>query len=483
MKRLIGVAACGLGVAACAVGPDFHRPAAPAVTVYGGESAGETASASTLLGEAQHFASGVPIPQQWWQRFQSKELDSLVQQALQHSPDLQAAEAALRLASENTAAQRGAYLPTVGAGWSSTRQQDATGTLSPTLSSGASIYALHTAQVQVSYVPDLFGANRRTVESLLATERAQSYQVRATYLSLVANVVVAVIAESSLQAQVQATQQMVDRERSSLRLLQRQYDLGAVSQSQVSAQQAALAQAEASLPSLQQQRVAQHDLLAQLTGRLPSQLPDQPLDLATLTLPSELPISVPSALVDRRPDVLAAEEQLHAATAQVGVAVASMLPEISLTADAGTTAVSLARLMQPGTRFWSLGASLSQTLFAGGSLVHRKRAAVAAMDQSAALYRSTVLISFRQVADALAAVTSDAQALEAQSRAEAAATETLNLTQTNVKLGASTGLDLLDAERVELQAVVGLQQARAARLTDTVALFQALGGGDWQSSP
>jgi NodT family efflux transporter outer membrane factor (OMF) lipoprotein len=302
-------------------------------------------------------------------------------------------------------------------------------------------------------------------------------------LTLVSNVVVAAITQASVHTQLIATKDIVAGDRESLEILRKQYHLGSISSAQVSAQEATLAQLEATVPALQQQLALQHDLLTQLSGRFPSESAVAELDLSMLRLPQELPLSLPAKLVEQRPDVRAAEAALHSATAQVGVAVANMLPDISLTANAGTAAVRLGQLMEPGTRFWSLGASLSQTLFAGGSLVHRKRAAVASMDQAAAQYRSTVLKAFREVADTLAALQADAATLEAQARAEAAAAQRLAIANHNLQLGSVSYLELLDAERSYNQAVVALTQARAARLSDTVALFQALGGGWWNRGP
>jgi NodT family efflux transporter outer membrane factor (OMF) lipoprotein len=469
----------GALAAACAVGPDFHRPEAPQLQGYDTAAPIATVASDTAGGEVQRFEVGTDVAGQWWRGFQSVQIDDLVRRALAGNPDLQAAQAALRAALETAAAQRGSYFPAVSASVSSSREQDAVGTLSPTLSSGTSIFTLHTAQLDVGYTLDLFGANRRQVESLVASAEAQRFQVEATYSTLVSNVIVAAITQASVHKQLVTTQDIVAGERESLEILRAQYRLGSISLSQVSAQEAALAQMEATVPALQQQLALQHDLLAQLSGRFPSELPAAELDLSNLSLPQQLPVSLPAKLVEQRPDVRAAEATLHAATAQVGVAVANMLPDISLSADAGTTAVRLGQLMGPGTRFWNLGASLSQTVFAGGSLLHRKRAAVANMDQAAAQYRSTVLKAFRDVADALAALQADAAALEAETRAEHAAGQSLAVVKVNLQLGSVTYLDLLDAERSYSQAVVALAQARAARLSDTVALFQALGGGWW----
>jgi NodT family efflux transporter outer membrane factor (OMF) lipoprotein len=474
---------CGALVGACAVGPDFHRPAPPQVQGYIEAAPTATVAADTPGGEAQRFASGLDIPGQWWRAFQSPQIDELVRGALAANPDLQAAQAALRAALETAAAQRGSYYPALSAGVSSSREQDATGTLAPTLSSGASIFTLHTAQLDVAYTLDIFGANRRQVESLLASAEAQRFQAEATYLTLISNVIVAAITQASVQTQLVTTREMVGGEHQSLDILRQLYQQGSIASAQISAQETTLAQMEATLPALQQQLAQQHDLLARLSGHLPAEWTAPDLDLAMLSVPQELPLSVPARLVEQRPDVRAAEASLHAATAQVGVALANMLPNISLTADAGTAAVRLSQLLGPGTRFWSVGASLSQTVFAGGALLHRKRAAVATMDQAAAQYRSTVLEAFREVADVLAALQADAATLEAQARAERAAGVTLAVTRQNLQLGSASYLELLDAERNQQQTAAAVEQARAQRLADTVALFQALGGGWWNRAP
>jgi NodT family efflux transporter outer membrane factor (OMF) lipoprotein len=474
---------CGALASACAVGPDFHRPAAPQTSGYLAAPPSATVAADTAGGEAQRFVSGLDVPGQWWRAFQSPQVDELVRSALAANPDLQAAQAVLRAALETAAAQRGSYYPALSAGISSSREQDATGTLAPTLSSGASIFTLHTAQLDVAYTLDIFGGNRRQLESLLASAAAQRFQAEATYLTLISNVIVAAITQASVQTQLVTTHDMVDGEHQSLDILRQLYQQGSIASAQISAQETTLAQLEATLPALQQQLAQQHDLLAQLSGRLPAEWTAPDLDLSMLNVPQELPLSLPARLVEQRPDVRAAEASLHAATAQVGVALANMLPNISLSADAGTAAVSLGQLLGPGTRFWSVGASLSQTVFAGGTLLHRKRAAVAIMDQVGAQYRSTVLEAFREVADVLAALQADAATLEAQARAERAAAVTLAVVKQNLQLGSASYLDLLDAERNRLQTAVAVEQARAQRLIDTVALFQALGGGWWNRTP
>jgi NodT family efflux transporter outer membrane factor (OMF) lipoprotein len=461
-------------LAGCAVGPDFHRPAPPAVQEY--RAPGAQPAAPAAGDESQRLQIGASVPERWWEAFGSRQLDALIDQVLAANPDIQAGQAALRAALESAAAARGALWPGLQASYQGERRQDS-GTLSPTLNSAAPIFTLHTAEVDLSYTLDVFGGNRRTVEALVSTAEAQRFELQATRLTLVSNAVVALISQAAAQAQISALQRIVQEEHAALEILRRQYAFGSVSLATVSAQEATLSQAEAALPALEQQRAQQQDLLAVLSGRAPSQMAALNVELSALTLPRELPLTLPAQLVRQRPDIRAAEAQLHAATAQVGVAQAALLPAISLSANSGSAAVQLSQLSAPGTRFWSLGGSLSQTLFAGGSLVHRKRAAVALMDQAADSYRSTVLQAFRQVADVLAALQADAAALAAQTRAESAAAQSLNLVVQNLKLGSVSGLDLIQAEHDHEMAVVALVQARAADLADSVALYQALGGG------
>jgi NodT family efflux transporter outer membrane factor (OMF) lipoprotein len=314
------------------------------------------------------------------------------------------------------------------------------------------------------------------VESLGAIAEASRYQLDATYLTLTANVVTTAIQEAGLRAQIAATDRVIALERESLGILRRELQLGAIAEGDVFAQDAALAQLEATLPPLHRQLETARDLLAVLTGRLPADFKAARFELDQLTLPTDLPLGVPSQLVERRPDVRAAEAQLHAATAQVGVAIASLLPQVTITADAGSSATAMGDLFKSGTGFWSLGASLTQTLFEGGTLIHRKRAAEAALDQAGALYRSAVLTAFQNVADALHALDTDAQALGAAARAESAAGKSLDVVKHQLDLGSIGYLALVNAEQTYQQAVISLTQARANRYADTAALFQALGG-------
>jgi NodT family efflux transporter outer membrane factor (OMF) lipoprotein len=456
-----------LALASCAVGPDFKAPRNSATDRY-------TASALPLS-----LATGADIPYEWWQIYGSTALNELVGSALRGNPTVTAAQAALRQANELVKVQRASLLPALQTSYSPTRERNAVGTLAPTLSSAQPLFTLQTAQVSVTYMLDVFGGNRRQIESAQAQADYQRYELEAAYLTLTSNVVTAAIQEASLRAQIKANEAIVKGERDGLDILNRQLALGSIAQTAVMAQQAAVAAAEAQLPALRKQLAMQRDLLAVLVGHSPGEQPPQTFELTALTLPGDLPLSLPSTLVRQRPDVLAAEAQLHSATAQVGVAIADMLPQVNLTATLGGASTSLATLLASGNTFWSAGATLSQTLFEGGALWHRKLATDAALDQAGAQYRTVVLAALQNVADTLYALQFDAQAVEANQAAEQAARNSLEATHATLAQGSITYLDLLNAEQAQAQAISNLEQARANHLSDTAALFVALGGGWW----
>ena len=471
LTSLVTALLCG-----CAVGPNFKAPEAPRVDSY------LPAPLAAQTGQdAQQYVSGKDIPGQWWSLFRSQALNELIQQSLAHNPTLQQAQASLRQADEAAAAQRGSLLPAAQASYEFSRNRDATGTLQPTLSSGAPVYNLHTAQVSVSYLFDVFGLNRRQLESAQALADSQRYQLEAAYLSLTANVVTAAIQEASLRAQLAATTEMLNSERESARILRHQFELGSIAQTDVMAQEAAVASLEATLPGLQKQLAQQRHSLTALAGRFPSDAPQQQFELSELTLPLEIPVSVPATLVRQRPDILAAEAQLHSASAQLGVATANLFPQITLTGTKGGTSTVFNQMFTNGNTFWTVGGSLTQTLFQGGALIHQRRAAAAALDAAGAGYRAVVLAAFQNVADTLTALQLDADAMSASLKAQQAAAESLRATRHNVELGLTSYLALLSAQQSYSQAVLNLAQARASRFADTAALLQALGGGWWNS--
>jgi NodT family efflux transporter outer membrane factor (OMF) lipoprotein len=474
--RAIAALASVLLCAACAVGPDFHRPTAPDVQGYVRGPLTGTASTPGAGGAAQTFKPGVEVPTRWWTGFGSPSIDSLVDHAFQHSPTVEAAKAALRQAHESTAAQFGAYFPVLQASYSPSRAENAVGTIAPTLSSGAPVYTLHTAQVSVGFVPDVFGGTRRAVESLAAQQEAQRFQLEAAYLTLASNVVAAAIQQAALQAQTAAVEDIIRAVRRSFELLRERARLGYASGLDVAQQESALAQAEQLLPPLKKQLEQTRDLLAVLTGELPAQAQSAQLDLDGLKLPEELPLSVPSKLVEHRPDVRAAEALVHSASAEVGVAVANRLPQFPISAVYGGAATQFTKMFSDGNTFWSITGNVTQTIFDFRTLEHRQRAAEAALDQATAQYRSVALTAFQNVADSLYALQSDADALAAAVTAEAAARKTLDLTRKQLDVGAVNVLALLSAQQGYQQTRIARVQAQAARLTDTAALYQALGG-------
>jgi NodT family efflux transporter outer membrane factor (OMF) lipoprotein len=479
-QRLLSVALAALATG-CAVGPNFEQPAAPDVTEYTpAPLAQQTASSAVAGGEAQRFVQGLDIPGQWWTLFHSSALNTLIEEALKNNPTLPAAEATLRQAWENVYAEQGAFFPTAVISYSPSRDKTATGVTFTAASSGKPWFTLHTAQVVVTYAPDVFGGIRRQVESLMATTEFQRFQLEAAYLTLTSNVVAAAVQEASLRGQIAATEEIIKIQTDSVDILRKQLALGQVAGADVAAVEATLAQAQATLPPLQKQLAVQRDLLTALIGRLPSQEPAEKFELAALQLPQDLPVSLPSNLVEQRPDIQSAEAQLHADSASVGVAIAAQLPQFTLTGNAGTTANQINQLfITPATAFWTFAGNVAQTVFDAGTLLHKKRAADAAFDEAAAVYRSTVITAFQNVADSLHALQSDAETLKATYAAERAAFKSLEIARMQLRLGAIGYLGLLTAENTYDTALVALVQAQAARFADTAALFQALGGGWW----
>jgi len=474
----------GVLLMGCAVGPNFQPPEAPDTQAYTSTALpSETATASVAGGTAQRFKMGEKIPDQWWKLFHSEALDRLIRRALVDNPTTVAAQAALRQAQELLRAQYGAtWFPGVDANLSASRQRSAGASFGQG-SGGGSTFELYNASVNVSYLLDIFGGARRELESLQAQVDYQHFQLLGTYLTLTANIVTSAVQEASLRAQLQATREILADQQRAYELVQRQFQLGGISRADVLAQQTQLAQTRATLPPLEKALSQTRHLLAVLVGKLPNNAGTLPeFDIHNITLPKELPVSLPSSLVRRRPDIQAAEALLHAASAQVGVATANLYPRITLTGSYGSETNKIGDLFNSDTVVWNFGGGLLQPLFHGGELKAKRRAAVAAYDQAMALYRQTVLQAFLNVSDALRALESDARTLKAQFEAETAAKDTLELTQKQFQFGAVSYLSLLDAQRQYQQVRIRLIQAQAARFADTAALFQAVGTGEWHAA-
>ncbi len=465
--------------AGCAVGPEFKKPAAPANAGYAPAPLSTTNSTSNVSGgEGQHFVDGQDIPGEWWTLFHSKPLNDLIERSLTANPDIKAAQAALMVARENVLAQRGAYYPSVTGGFSAARAKSSAN-LSPVTDTSNLNYSLYTPEVSVSYVPDVFGLNRRTVESLQAQEQQARFALAAAHITLSANVAAGAIQEASLRAQIVATRELITINTDMLDILRTQYIKGYVGRLDVAAQESQLAQVAATLPPLLKQLAQERDVLAVLSGAFPNQDLPEKFELSSLQLPQELPVSLSSQLVEQRPDVRQAEENLHSASAQIGVATANRLPNFALTSNAGSMALVFGKLFAGGAGFWDIGVGVAQPIFDGGTLLHRERAAKAAYTLASEQYRSTVLTAFQNVADTLNALQQDADALKAAAAAKDAAAVTLNLARKQFQAGYVNYLALLNAEQAYQQAVINLVQAQANRYADTAALFQALGGGWW----
>jgi NodT family efflux transporter outer membrane factor (OMF) lipoprotein len=465
--------------AGCIVGPNLKRPAAPNVPGYTPTLPSTTSSSPNVTGgEAQTFAQGRDIPGDWWTLFHSKPLNDLIERSLKNNPDLRSAQAALLVARENTLAERGAYYPSVSGSFSATRAKTSN-EVSPVPNAPIFQYSLFTPEVSVSYTPDVFGLNRRAVESLKAQQEQARYVVAATNITLSSNVAAAAIQEASLRAQIDATNQLIEINTKQLGILRQEFEKGYVGRLDVAAQEAQLAQVAATLPPLLKQLAQQRDLLAVLSGGFRNEDLIEKFELSSLQLPQELPLTLPSKLVQQRPDVLQAEENLHSASALIGVARANRLPSFTLTGDIGSMALGFGNLFSAGNGFRDATAGVTQPIFQGGTLMHKERAARAAYVQADQQYRSTVLTAFQNVADTLHALEQDADGLKAAVAARDAAKVTLDLTTRQMQVGYVSYLALLNAEQSYQQAVINLIQAQSNRYADTAALFQALGGGWW----
>ena len=478
---LTTVAACALmacGLSGCVVGPDFKQPASPGVeSLVPGSLKPPTGEG----GLAQRFASGRDIPGDWWRLFRSTALNGLVERAIAGNADLQSAQAAVRIAQANVEAQRGAFFPLIGANYNPVRQKVSLDPLVPSTPNASPYYTTITAQLSVSFVPDVFGGIRRQVETLEATAENQRFQLEATYLTLTANLSVAAIQEASLRGQIAATRRLVTIAKDLLELQRKALALGQVSALDVATQEAALAQVEATLPPLEKSLAVARDQMIALTGQLPGESQLAKFEFSSFSLPSDLPLSLPSSIVRQRPDVRAAEANMHGATAAVGVSIANRLPQFTLSGNAGSVSSAFANVVNFSTpfSFWTIAGNASQVLFDGLTLEQKQRAAEAGLDQAASQYKSAVVTAFQNVADALQALNYDARTLNAAMLGERAADKALKLTKEQLRLGQVSSLQVLNAQQTYLQASLAVVQAKAARYSDTVALFQALGGGWW----
>jgi len=480
MKRVIRTGSTLMAVllAGCAVGPDFHRPAAPASAGYDVNGLpGTTRSAKGVTGAAQAFVPGADVPGAWWTLFHNADLNALVERAIARNPSVDSARHALQASREGVGVQQGALWPSISASFNPTRNKTSKA-YSAVPGNNAYLYNVHTAQLNISYSPDVWGGVRRQVESAKAQAELQRFQLEAAYLTLTSTLVNAVIAAATAQAEIDETNAIIEIAQKNLDITQQQVRLGDLPQSAMAQQQALLAQARATLPPLNQQLAVQHDLIDALTGDTPER-PTPQITLDSLTLPTQMPVTLPLGLVQHRPDIRAAEATLHSASAQIGVAVAARLPALQLISTPGYAFNTFSQLAMPGYGNWMLAAMITQPLFQGFSLVHQERGARENYEKAAADYRDAVLGGIQDVADALHALHNDADLLSFSQDADAAAQKSLSVTQGQLRLGDVNRLAALTAQQAALQSRLVVVQSRSARLSDTVGLMAALGGGWW----
>jgi NodT family efflux transporter outer membrane factor (OMF) lipoprotein len=519
----------------CTVGPDFVAPRAPDVPMGPPlQPLAYPARPCTDPGIQddrrycinQSWASGRDIPGAWWTLFHSRPLSNLMERALWENHDLKAVQAALRAAHANYEAQRGALFPVVNANYLPTKQKVATRDIPSPTWSELPFYTLHTAQLTVSYVPDVFGGIRRQIEASAAQEDLQRFLTEATFLTLTSNIALAAIQEASLRKQIDVTNYVIHDE---FLLRKSRLNKSAVD---IASLEAGINQASQTLPPLNKQLTIQRDMLAALSGGFAGYGLPEVFELKEMRLPRDLPVSLPSQLVEQRPDVRAAEANLHAATAAVGVAIANRLPLFNLYGNIGQTSMQFKYLFNsnPQVLFWTLAANVTQTIFDGFTLEQRQHAAEAGWNQAAEQYQSVVVTAFQNVADALQAIVRDEQSARWAWAARNSAAKNRCLTlavfvqwdgkgrpdldvlpdpsdpqwkakverefeqwwRRNCEMYAGpkpyfvkgkeadkSGSDVLNAEQLFLSAQLTLVQAEAARYSDVVGLFQALGGGWW----
>ena len=465
-------------IAGCNVGPKYNPPTAPAVTGYTPlPLPAATASSAGPAGVAQRFDSAASISAQWWTLFHSPELNSMMEQALANSPTLAQATARLREAQEELNARTGATkYPTVTGNASVEGEQlnlAAYGIPFP----NPSPFALLNGSVAVSYALDIFGANRRAIEGLGANRDYENWQLEGARLMLAGNVVSAALRQAQLRKEIEVSRQLLAVEQRELAITEARNRAGGTSDADVESKKTTVAQTQATIPPLQVQLDVVDHQLAVLMGKSPAEARIPELSLDALQLPQELPLSLPSALVRQRPDIRAAESLMHQASANVGVATANLYPQIVLSGSGGGTGTSFIS----GGDVWNVASSLTQPIYNGGALRAEKRKAEAAYQEANSVYRQTVLEAFGQVADTLTAIDHDAQTLKARSDVAADADTSYRIAQGRYQAGGISELILLEAERQRLQTELDRTSAAGARYADSATLFQALGGGWWNT--
>ncbi len=464
----------GLMLSGCTVGPNFQPPAPPQAGFVSRVGAGEQSGVKLVAGD---------IPHRWWELFRSKSLSRLIDDAIEYNADLKAAEAAIRVAYANARVSRGALFPVVDATFDPTRQQVAKCCNTSEPPTGQNLYTLVTAQLTVSYALDVWGGTRRLIEATDALAEVAEFEREAVYLTLTSNIALAAINEASLRGQIAATTRIIGLQTNMLGVLKKQSDAGQIAAPDLAAQETALAQARLLLPPLEKQLFQQRHLLSVLTGRFPSDEVGSIFAPGSITLPHRVPVSLPASLILQRPDIRIAQANLRQTNAQIGVAIANRLPNITLSGNLGSQSLAMSQLFSPQTGLWTIAGNIAQPIFNAGTLKNRQIAAEETFTQTAETYRGVVLVAFQNVADALRALQADNKAVAAAIAAERAASRGLDLTQRQIERGQYSIQTLLTAQQAFLQTSIARVQNEAQLLSDTVLLFQALGGGWWNRPP
>lgn len=466
-RRRCAVALLCCALSSCAVGPDYVTPPPPDTARFTKEPPASPGNGQTFVEEE--------VSARWWEAFGSPGLNALVEEALANSPTLEAAKAAIRAATYAAYVQEGALLPQIDAISLDSR------TLGSLLTRGDPATQIpvnfHSKQLAISLTPDIWGGIRRSVESLEAQADRRRFEYDAARLTLIANLIQAAAQEASFRGQIAATKKIIDLETQYLLLIERQYAAGAASGTDISAQNAALAQIRQNLPFLEKQLAFQRNRLTALVGRNSSDEVGEIFDLAGLTLPKNMPLRLPAEVVAKRPDIRMAAADVHSASAQIGVAVAARLPNLTLTANVGTSALKYAELFTPGTGFYYQGAALAQPIFHGMALYHQQREAEAQLDAAKGRYRSTVVNALENVANSLRALQFDAKSVAAARAAEVASKRFYEQTRMQKGAGGASQLAVLIAQQSYQRALLTRVQSEAERISDAAGFFMAIGGG------
>ena len=475
LKIIFLSVAATLSLSGCMVGPDYHEQPKPKTKKYTKlpvPNKTVSTSGKANAGKSQQFVNGKSIEGDWWRIFHSQQINDLVAMGLKNNQDLAAAKAALREANDTLYAEAGGLLiPHVD--MSGVAQNTQMSGLIYGVNNPTTAFSVYNINFQASYLLDVWGASRRQVEAFAAQADYKRYEMLGTYLTLTTNIVTTSVMISSLEAQIKATQNLIAEQSQVLDITKKQLAAGGVSVEN--------AQTQATLPPLQKTLAQEQHALSVLVGKQTSDQAPLRLLLNNITLPKNLPVSLPSSMITQRPDIQASEALLHAASAQVGVATANLLPQITLSAAAGWLSTSTVNFFSNANQTWNYGVALMQPLFHGGQLIMQRKAAIEALNEARAQYEQTVLMAFKNVADALRAIQYDADEFNKQSRAEKSAYQTFYLIKKQFAVGGQNYLSVLQAEEKYQQIVLSVVKAQSARYSDTAALYQSLGGGWWNN--